>query len=135
MLRDAQQVVQTAIYTALTTNIWFVANNISVFDMVPKQTTVAFVTIGDMTTVDNSTVGVGGQVITLTIHSWDQSESRARLKTMMAQVIASLHDQTLSLSDPTFTWVNSRFQSSQVLKDPDGYTVHGVQKFRIVVES
>jgi hypothetical protein len=139
MIFDAQVAVQKAIFTALSANAYISSNTIQVFDMVPKGQAVPFITIGDMTTVDNSTVGIGGQVITLMIHCWDQDLSALRLKTMMRKVAETLHDQTLTLIDPlaetTFTNVNTRYESSQVFKDPDGLTQHGVQKFRIVVQN
>lgn len=133
-INDAQIVVQTAIYNALTGNSYISSNSIPVLDMVPKAQPVPFITIGDMTVVDNSTQGIGGQVITLQIHTWDQDLSSARLKTMMANVITALHDQVLSLPSG-YTNTNTRFQNSQVFKDTDGLTQHGVQKFRIVVEN
>jgi len=139
MIHDSQVAVQTAIYSALTTNTWIAANTIPVFDMVPKGQPTPFITIGDMTCVDNSTVGIGGQVITLMIHCWDQDLSGKRLKTMMRKVINTLHDRTLTLTDPlgetTFTNTNTRYESSQIFKDTDGLTLHSVQKFRIVVQN
>jgi len=134
VINDAQIVVQTAIYNALTSNSYISANSIGVFDMVPKGTPTPFITIGDMTVVDNSTAGIGGQVITLQIHSWTQDLSSSRLKTMMANVITALHDQKLTLG-AGYNNVNTRFVNSQVFKDPDGLTQHGIQKFRIVVEN
>jgi sporulation-control protein spo0M len=141
IIADPQVAVQAAIYTVLSTNSYIASlgSPAPVFDSVPKDFPVPFVTIGDMTVVDNSTVGIGGCVITLQIHSWDQDLSAIRLKTMMRKVMECLHNQTLTLSDPlsetTFTNVNTRFQSSQVFKDSDGLTLHGVQKFRIVVQN
>jgi hypothetical protein len=133
-LVDSQVAVQTAIFTALSSASYFTTNSITVYDMVPKGTAVPYITIGDMTVVDDSTVGIGGQVITLNVHSWDQNLSSLRLKQTMAAVIATLQDENFSLG-AGFALINLRFVNSQTFKDPDGLTLHGVQKFRIVVQN
>jgi hypothetical protein len=136
---DAQIPVQAAILAALSANTYIATNTIPVLDMVPKDQPVPFIVIGDFTAVDNSTTGIAGQVLTLSIHCWDQDLSTLKLKTMMREITKTLHDQPLALADPlsetTFTCVNIRFVNSQVFKDPDGLTVHSVQKFRVVTQS
>jgi hypothetical protein len=133
-MKDAQIPVQAAIYAALTANSYISTNNIGVYDMVPKGTSTPFITIGDMTTVDNSTMGIFRQTISLMIHSWDQDLSQLKLKTMMGAILDTLHDQPLTLSSGHYVSI-IRYMSSQVLKDPDGLTVHGIQKFNINVEA
>ena len=41
-----------------------------------------------------------------------------------------LHDSSLSVSG--FNLINSRFEFSDILRDPDGVTRHGVMRFRVI---
>jgi Protein of unknown function (DUF3168) len=135
MLKDSQITVQAAILTALQAAAYISNNSILVLDTVPKGTVVPYITIGDMTVVNDSTQGIGFQTITLVIHTWDQALSSLRLKSMMGAVMVALDDVDLTLTDGDFTHINSTFLFSQVFNDPDGLTKHGVQKFRIEVQN
>ena len=136
-MKDAQLPVQEAIYGVLSEDSALTSlcgTGQFVFDQVPKGRSTPFITIGEFTVIDGSTQGIDGQELTLNVHSWDQEQSTKRLKQMMAAVLSALHDTDLELSDHDLTAVNCRFLSSVVLRDPDGKTVHGVQRFKIVVD-
>src|SRR5688572_14065802 len=128
MLKDAQLTLQAALFTALSAVTYISTNSIPVKGTVPKGFLVPYITIGDMTVVNDSTQGVGLQTITLIVHTWDQGLDTTRLKLMMAAVLLGLDNTSLTLSDAAFTHISTSFLSSQVFNDPDGMTKHGVQR-------
>lgn len=132
-MKDSQIPVQTAIVSALTSDETLMGIVTGVFDMVPHEQAVPFVTIGDFTSSDNSTKGTGGMEHTLTLHVWDEGSSRLRLKQIMSRLIELLHDQPLTLAGG-HKLVNLRFEFSETFRDPDGVTIHGVQRYRIVTD-
>ncbi len=135
MVRDPQIPVQQAILAAIEAAEYVSTNEILVADAIPKDTAPPFITVGDITVINDSTVGIGFTTLTLTIHTWDQDESSKTLKEMMAAVVLALDDVSLDLDDPNFTHIGTAFLNSQVLSDPDGFTRHGVQRFRIEVQN
>ena len=132
MSADSQVAVQTSIYGVLTGDATLMAAITGVHDFVNRATGFPYVTIGEMTTLDWSTQQTTGMEMIVTIHSWSQYEGSKELKGIMALIHGLLHDATLSLSGHNF--VNCRFDGSTVLRDPDGQTHHGVQRFRVVTD-
>ena len=132
-MSDAQLPVQAGIYTTLTNDVPLMALITGVYDIVPKEQLFPFITIGDVTQTDDSTKGVAGMDLTVTIHTWDQSDSRYRLKQIMGEVYRILHDTSYVVAGMNL--INSRFEFSDVFKDPDGITTHGVQRFKIIVDA
>ena len=49
----------------------------------------------------------------------------------MDRIHTLLHDSSLSVSG--FNLVNTRFEFMDILRDPDGITMHGVMRFRAVM--
>lgn len=132
-MNDSLLTVQTAIYDALKNDAELSNVITGVFDHVPKDQPYPFVTLGEATTVDASTKGIPGMEHTLTLHTWDQGESSLRLKEIMGVLLNLLHDTELVLTSP-HNLVNIRFEFAETFKDPDGFTLHGVQRFRIVTD-
>lgn len=135
-MNDSQIEVQQAIYEALAAD-WALSDIINgVYDTVPDGAPLPLITIGEFTSVDDSTMSIPGQNHTVTIHSWSEGESRLELKTIMAEVIRILHDQEITLggSPQIHHLINIRWEFSETFKDPDGRTLHGVQRFRIVTD-
>lgn len=133
---DSQIAVQQAIYDHLNDDATLMALIQGVYDMVPDDAVFPFITIGNMTSIDGSTKGIDGQEITLVIHAWSQGESRLEIKQIMAAVINSLHNTALvpSGSPQVHNIVNTRYEYTDLFKDPDGRTHHGVIRFRIVTD-
>lgn len=132
-MKDSQIAVQTSVLTTLTGDTALMALITGVFDIVPSSQAVPFVSIGDFSSSDNSTNGVDGMEHTVTLHIWDEGGSRLRLKQIMSRLIELLHDSDLTLSDG-HNLVNLRFEFSETFRDPDGVTLHGVQRYRVVTD-
>ena len=52
-------------------------------------------------------------------------------KNIMDRIHDLLHDSNLSVTG--FNLVNLRFEFSDILRDPDGITRHGVMRFRAII--
>ena len=102
----------------------------TVVDEVVGSTTYPFINIGDDTITDYSTKDLDGGEITMTLHIWSQYKGAKETKQIMDRLHEILHDSSLSVSG--FNLINSRFEFSDILRDPDGVTRHGVMRFRVI---
>ena len=102
-----------------------------VFDFVPENTAFPYVKIGEETATDNGTKTLQGNEHTLVIHSFSRYRGSKEIKEIMSRIYALLHESSLSVSGASL--VNMRFEFSDVIKENDGRTSHGLQRFRAVV--
>ena len=127
-----QFALQSAVYSALKND-----NNLTstqgagVFDEVVEGSSYPFVQIGEDTSLDYSTKDVTGGEYTINIHVWSQYTGSKECKNLMDRIHDLLHDSSLSVTG--FNLVNFRFEFSDILRDPDGITRHGVMRFRAVI--
>ena len=127
-----QFALQEAIYTRLNDdNTLSVTNGASVYDEVPEGTSYPYVTIGETTALDYSTNDVNGSEQTLTLHVWSQYRGTKESKNIMDRLHDLLHNYSLSVSGANL--INLRFEFSDLIRDPDGITRHGVVRFRAVL--
>ena len=102
------------------------------FDDVPQDTPFPYVTLGEVTTLDWSTSTELGSEHRFVIHTWSRYGGRKEIKSIMSVVYDLLHDADLPISGHVL--VNLRFLFSDVFRDADGETYHGVMRFRAVTE-
>jgi len=123
--------LQTAIYTAL--NVSSITSTLScgVYDEVIEGNTYPFITLGEDTTIDYSTKTATGGETTINIHIWSQYKGSKQTKEIMDKVHDLLHDSNLSVTG--FNLINLRFEYSDIMRDPDGITRHGVMRFRAII--
>ena len=86
-----------------------------------------FVALGEETTVDFSTKDVDGSDVTINIHVWSQYKGSKQTKDIIDRLHTLLHDYSLSVSGHNL--INLRFEFSDIMRDPDGITRHGVMRF------
>lgn len=129
---SAETALQQAIYTALTGNASLMAAITGVHDSVGEATGFPYVTIGDGTAIPWDTKTSDGQEHTVTIHTWTQYRGRKQTKEIMDLVYSVLHNSALTVVG--HQTVLCQFDFSETLKDPDGVTHHGVQRFRVLTE-
>lgn len=103
----------------------------SVYDFVPDSTAFPYVKLGEETAIDNGTKTLQGNEHTLVIHSFSRYRGSKQIKEIMSRIYALLHESSLSVSGASL--VNLRFEFSDVIKENDGLTSHGLQRFRAVV--
>ena len=102
-----------------------------VFDFVPENTAFPYVKIGEETAVYNGTKTLQGNEHTLVIHTFSRYRGSKETKEIMSRVYALLHESSLTVSGASL--VNLRFEFSDIIKENDGLTTHGLQRFRAMI--
>jgi hypothetical protein len=127
-----QFALQTSIYSTLSND-----NNLtstlgaSIYDDVPQGSNFPYVVLGEDSANESGTKDVNGTSSTLTIHIWSEYKGSKETKQIMDRVHDLLHDSNLSVSG--FNLINLRYEFSDIMRDPDGITRHGVMRFRAVL--
>jgi|TARA_R100000084_G_C4652569_1_gene150756 hypothetical protein len=123
--------LQTAVYSALSGDSNLTSTlGASVFDEVPDQSSFPFVALGEETVVPYDTFDLDGASHTLNIHIWSQYKGAKQTKQIMDRIHTLLHDSSLSVSG--FNLIRMQFEFSDIMRDPDGVTRHGVMRFRAI---
>lgn len=133
-MSTGQWELQQAIYSELSGDSELTSTlGASVYDDVPDHQAVTFpyVNIGEDTTLDYSTKDLVGSETTLNMHVWSRYRGSKEVKQIMDRVHSLLHDSNLTVTGRNF--INLRAEFSDVLRDPDGITRHGVMRFRAVM--
>jgi len=126
-----QFALQTTIYNALNVSAITTTLSCGVYDEVIEGNTYPFITLGEETTIDYSTKTATGSETTINIHIWSQYKGSKQTKEIMDKVHDLLHDSNLSVTG--FNLINLRFEFSDIMRDPDGITRHGVMRFRAII--
>jgi hypothetical protein len=103
-----------------------------VFDAVPYNHPFPFAVIGEMTSADWSTGGESGLEHSFVLHIWARAGGKALVNTAAQAIHSALHEAKLALEGHSL--VNLRHRSTDVRRDGDGETFHGVMRFRAVTE-
>ena len=123
--------LQQAIFSAL--NVSAVTSDLScgVFDDVPQNASYPYIALGEETAVDFSVKDIQGGDLTVNIHVWSQYKGSKETK----QIMDKIHDlhHNINLSVTGFNLINLRFEFSDIMRDPDGITRHGVMRFRAII--
>lgn len=133
-MSTGQWALQQAIYSELSGDSELTSTlGASVYDDVPDHQAVTFpyVNIGEDTTLDYSTKDLVGSETTLNMHVWSRYRGSKEVKQIMDRVHSLLHDSNLTVTGRNL--INLRVEFSDVLRDPDGITRHGVMRFRAVM--
>ena len=136
MTADSQWPLQAAIHTALTgdaTLQGLIGNPARVYDHVPQDSVFPYVKIGDDTLVAFDTKTEEGAEATLTIHTWSRYRGKKETLDIMKAIGDVLDNASLSVVGHTLVLLLQEFQ--QTLEDPDGFTKHGVQRFRALTQA
>ena len=126
-----QFALQTTIYNALNVSAITTTLSCGVYDEVIEGNTYPFITLGEETTIDYSTKTATGSETTINIHIWSQYKGSKQTKEIMDKVHDLLHDSNLTVTG--FNLINLRFEFSDIMRDPDGITRHGVMRFRAII--
>ena len=123
--------LQQAIFSAL--NVSAVTSDLScgVFDDVPQNASYPYIALGEETAVDFSVKDIQGWDLTVNIHVWSQYKGSKETKQIMDKIHDLLHNINLSVTG--FNLINLRFEFSDIMRDPDGITTHGVMRFRAII--
>jgi exonuclease III len=110
----------------------------AIYDDVPQleapESEVAFpyVVLGDLTILPADTDSTRGRETTITIHTFSRYFGTKETHEIMDAIRATLDDATLAIAGEKFVFCFWEF--AETLRDPDGRTRHGVQRFRLLTE-
>ena len=124
--------LQSSIYSALNNDSNLTGTlGATIFDDVPENSAYPYIVLGEDTANEYDTKDVKGSTSSLTIHVWSEYKGSKETKQIMDRVHDLLHDSNLSVSG--YNLINLRFEFSDIMRDPDGITRHGVMRFRAVL--
>ena len=128
----AQFALQSKIFNTLNTDNTLTSTlGANVFDDVPEETAFPLVVLGEDTTVDFSTKDLIGSETTINIDVFSRYRGSKETKNIMDRIHTLLHDSSLTVSGVNL--INLRFEFSDVIRDPDGITRHGIMRFRAII--
>ena len=125
-----QFALQSAVYSALNVEAITTTLSCGVYDEVVEGNSYPFITLGEETAIDYSTNNLVGAETTINIHIWSRYKGSKQTKQIMDKVHDLLHDVSLTVSGVNL--INLRFEYSDIMRDPDGITRHGVMRFRAI---
>jgi hypothetical protein len=125
-----QFALQSSIYSAL--NVSAITSTLAcgVYDEVVEGNSYPFITLGEEIVIDYSTKNIIGAETTINIHIWSRYKGSKETKQIMDKVHDLLHDVNLTVTGVNL--INLRFEFSDIMRDPDGITRHGVMRFRAI---
>ena len=125
-----QFALQSSIYTALDVSAITTTLACGVYDEVVEGNSYPFITLGEETAIDYSTNNLVGAETTINIHVWSRYKGSKQTKQILDKIHDLLHDVSLTVSGVNL--INLRFEYSDIMRDPDGITRHGVMRFRAI---
>ena len=125
--------LQSAIYSALTSNSSLMSLITGVYDRPPQGTAYPYVTLGEMAGVDWSTKTTTGMEYTVALHTWSRQGGRKEAAQIMESLHTILHQASLSVTGQTLVMI--RFDSSAIHLESDGITYQGIMKFTAFLEA
>jgi len=131
-MASAEWELQKAIYTALTADGTLMALINGVYDDVPEDTAIDYVTMGDDDFDPNDTKTGNGFEVTITISIWSEGGGRKSVKEIMGETYRVLHGKSLAVAG--FSHIHTYFELSKTFRDQDEKTYRGIQTFRIYME-
>jgi len=125
-----QFALQSSIYSALNVSAITTTLACGVYDEVIEGNSYPFITLGEETAIDYSTNNLVGAETTINIHVWSRYKGSKQTKQILDKIHDLLHDVSLTVSGVNL--INLRFEYSDIMRDPDGITRHGVMRFRAI---
>ena len=132
-MSDYASALQQTVFNALDQSSTLQNLVTDVYDFVPEGTAFPYVKIGEQTMVDNGTKNKQGTDFTIEVHTFSRYRGSVEIKNIMSVVYDILHESSLSVSGADL--INMRFEFSDIIKENDGLTTHGLQRFRVFLFS
>ena len=136
MVSSASWEVQKAIINRLTADTAIqnlVGNPARVFDYATESVDFPYIEYKENSTQEWDTDLDIGKEHTISLNVWSRAEGSKETWLILRAIESSLQDFTsLTLNDHNH--VNMRFLFSDLVRDPDGQTYHGIAQYRIITE-
>lgn len=129
MAGDSTLPIQAAIVAALKAALPALVGS-RVYDRPPQDVAFPYVSLGAETLVPWEAQEMEGVEIDWQIDTWSRAGGRVECRQIMQAIREALHEQELAIVGHAF--VRGRLQLQLTLDDPDGETVHGVQRFTFI---
>lgn len=100
-----------------------------IYDEVPQGKSYPYVQIDTAPETVDDTFSKQGGTLTLTAHVWSQYSGRKEASDILDRIKDLLHHYALSVSGYTLEWCS--VDMTDVLRDPDGRTRHGIATIRV----
>ena len=130
---DPADALQVGLFELLDGDATLGALVAGVFDDVPESAARPYVSIGEMTSTEDSVHGGPGRETAAVIHTWTDAQSFRPGNQIAARVVELLARQHVALDalvDGHEVW-RVEHEFSQTLRDPDPTVRHRVDRFRI----
>ena len=124
--------VQQAIFTVLTGDSTLSGKVQGVLDNVPDEQAFPYIVIGAAVATPDDTHDHEGWQIVCPIDTWSQARGNKEVESIQADLDRLLHHQVLPVSGAT--WIYSRCDYAEPIRDPDGITRHMNARYRIWVQ-
>lgn len=127
--------LQHAIQSALVADSGVIAllGGAKIYDDVPPGVEFPYVTYGQTLAEDWGTASDEGREHRVTLHAWSRQGGRLEASQIIAALDVVLTTAPLALAGHHL--VNLHYEFSQVRRDSDGETFHGLVRYRAVTEA
>lgn len=134
MNETANGELQEAIYLALSTDAGLSAQlgGAKIYDLVPRTSKRPYVTIGISQEYDWSTSTEAGSRHIVTLHCWTDNQGRRQADRIIQAIRAIIEQTEFALTNHYL--INQQFEFSDIRRDPDGQSIHGIIRYRMVTE-
>lgn len=130
-----QQAIKTALDAASALTALLASGSSSIVDRVPPNrpdSAYPFVVIGDIAMAEWDTKTTLGGDYEVVVHCWSIYGGNKEIGQIQGAVYDALHEQTLTVTGQACVLVRQR--DARVIREPDGLTRHGVQRFQALLE-
>ena len=126
--------LQQGVYGALSANVPLgtLLGGARIYDDVPHGAAYPFVTMGQTSSTDFGTGTEDGEEHIVTLHVWSSFGGRSEAQLIMGAIRDALHNASLALTG--YTLINLRQQFSDIRREADGITIHGLVRYRAVTQ-
>jgi hypothetical protein len=125
--------LQQAIFARLKAFAPVIALVTDVYDSVaPQDAVFPYLVIGEVAAVPFNTHSSQGSDSTITIHSWSEFRGQSEIKRIQDATKDALDRFDLVVAGVDM--INSEWDVSDSFVDDDNLTIHGVQRFRILID-
>lgn len=105
-----------------------------VYDAVPTNAVFPYVSYGPCNALLDDADCIGGFDIAVQLDIWSRGVGFPEAKRVVEAVRVSLHDQEDAIPLPVHALVFLECLSSNVVRDPDGLTSHGILSVQAIIE-
>ena len=135
-----EEAIRAGIYSALSSSDAVMNLIKQIYDHVPQPddpgggAEFPYISIGDNTFNQWDTDTEIGAEVTVTIHTWSRYKGRKEVSEIHDAIYSALHRRD-EVNITGFRLIGCDFEHAEIFVDADGETRHGVQRYRMIVDS